>query len=431
MNTATTELPAGIHTVVVGVGDLNGIMRGKRIPASNWPTVCDNGVAISLAIFALDMTCDLWDTPYTNFDNGHPDFHIFPHGPVYAVPWEDGVAFCFGRAEGTDHKPVPIDPRNALIRVLDRAEAMGYEVKIGAELEFYLLDPETLKPRDSGIQVYSLSRAAELEHVLGPIRRHLNDVGIPIEQSNPEYAPGQAEVNIRYSEALAAADRAVAFRSLVKELAGAQNYLATFMAKPFLDQSGSGFHVHHSLWKDGANAFADGGKLSALGMNYLAGMQGRMVEMSLAAATTPNAYRRREAYSFCPINTAWCVDNRTVGLRVIEGKDSAVRVEKRDGTADCNPYYLMACEIAAGLDGIEQRLEPSDPTLGNAYEAKDVTPIPTDLATAIAAAKGSAFMAEVIGKDGLDILIGQGERELGFFANQITAVETERYLTNM
>jgi glutamine synthetase len=431
MNTATTELPAGTHTVVVGVGDLNGIMRGKRIPASHWPSVCENGVAVSLAMLALDMTCDIWDTPYTNFDNGYADFHIFPTGPAYAVPWEEGVAFCFGRAEGTDHKPVPIDPRNALIRVLDRAAAMGFEVQIGAELEFYLLDPETLKPRDSGIQVYGLARAAELEHVLGPIRRYLNDVGIPIEQSNPEYAAGQVEVNIRYSEALTAADRVIAFRSLVKELASSQNYIATFMAKPFFEESGNGFHVHHSLWKDGTNVFADGGKLSALGINYLAGMQSRMVEMSLASATTPNAYRRRQPYTFCPINTAWSVDNRTVGLRVIEGKDTAVRVEKRDGTADCNPYYLMACEIAAGLDGIEQGLEPTAETPGDAYASEDAAPIPTDLATAVELAKGSAFMTEVIGEDGLGILIQQGERELEFFANQVTPVELERYLTNM
>jgi len=431
MNTATTELPAGTHTVVMGVGDLNGIMRGKRIPASHWPSICENGVAVSLAMLALDMTCDIWDTPYTNFDNGYADFHIFPTGPAYAVPWEEGVAFCFGRAEGTDHKPVPIDPRNALIRVIDRASAMGYEVQIGAELEFYLLDPETLKPRDRGIQVYGLARAAELEHVLGPIRRYLNDVGIPIEQSNPEYAAGQVEVNIRYSEALTAADRVIAFRSLVKELASSQNYIATFMAKPFFEESGNGFHVHHSLWKDGKNAFADGGKLSALGMNYLAGMQGRMVEMSLAAATTPNAYRRRQPYTFCPINTAWSVDNRTVGLRVIQGRDSAVRVEKRDGTADCNPYYLIACEIAAGLDGIYQGLAPTAETPGNAYVSEDAAPIPTDLATAVELAKGSAFMTEVIGEDGLGILIQQGERELEFFANQVTPVEIERYLTNM
>jgi len=431
MSGTVTELPEGTHTVVLGAGDANGIMRGKRIPASHWPTVCESGAALSIATLAIDMTCDVWDTPYVNFDNGYPDMHLFPAREAYAVPWEEGVAFCFGRFESVDHQPIPIDPRNALIKVLKRAEDMGYEVNIGAELEFYLLDPETLKPRDSGIQVYGLARAAALEHVLGPIRRYLNDVGIPIEQSNPEYAAGQVEVNIRYSEALLAADRAVAFRSLVKELAVSQNYLATFMAKPFIEESGSGFHVHHSLWKDGKNAFSDGGKLSALGMNYLGGMQKRMAEMSLVASGTPNAYRRRQPYTFCPINSAWGGDNRTVGLRVIEGKDSAVRVEKRDGSADCNPYYLIACEIAAGLDGIEQGLSPSEKTMGNAYESETAEPIPTELATAVALAKNSNFLTGVVGENSMGIIVSQAERELEFFANQVTQVEMDRYLTNM
>mgnify|MGYP002630867564 CR=1 FL=1 len=431
MSVINVELPEGTHTVVLGAADTNGLMRGKRIPASHWPTVCENGVALSIATLTIDVTCDVWDTPYANFDNGYPDMHLFPVGPAYAMPWEEGVAFCFGRFEGTDHKPVPIDPRNALIRVLERAADMGYEVQLGAEMEFYLLDPVTLKPRDSGIQVYSLSRAAELEHVLGPIRRHINEVGIPIEQSNPEYAAGQVEVNIRYSEALLAADRSVSFRSLVKELAISHDYLATFMSKPFAGESGSGFHVHHSLWKDGKNIFSDGGKLSAVGVNYLAGMQTRMCEMSLASATTPNAYRRRQPYTFCPINASWGGDNRTVGIRVIEGKDSAVRVEMRDGSADCNPYYLMACQIAAGLEGIEKGLEPTAKTTGNAYESEDAEPIPADLATAVELAKGSDFLKEVMGEDGLMIQIGQAERELEFFGNQVTPVEFERYLTNM
>ncbi len=230
MNAKNAELPTGIHTVALGVADMNGIMRGKRIPASHWPTVCEDGNALSLALFTVDMTCDLWETPYVNSQNGYPDMHMFPMGQVYPLPWEEGVAFCLGRAEGTDHKPVPIDPRNALIGVLERAAGMGYEVKIGAELEFFLLDPETLRPRDSGIQVYGLTRASEMEHVIGPIRRHLNEVGIPIEQSNPEYAPGQVEVNIRYGDALSAADHAVVFRGHVKNLAHAHGYVATFMA---------------------------------------------------------------------------------------------------------------------------------------------------------------------------------------------------------
>lgn len=424
------SLPPGTHTVALGMGDLNGIMRGKRIPASHWDTICEGGNALSIALLALDMTSDIWDTPYVNFDNGYPDMHMFPLTRPVASPWEEGVAFCMARAEGMDHRPVPIDPRGALVAQVERAAAMGYEVKTGTELEFYLLDPETLQPRDQGIQVYNMARAAEMEHVLGPIRRLINEMGIPIEQSNPEYAAGQVEVNVRYGEALKSADQVIMFRSLVKELAQKHGYLATFMAKPFIAESGSGFHTHYSLWKDGRNAFASDGKLNPTGMAFLAGMRKHMAAISLAGSTTPNAYRRRQPYTFCPINNAWGYDNRTVGLRVIEGADTAVRVEKRDASADCNPYFLLACDIAAGLDGIEQGLEPGAPCLGNAYESQDAEALPGDLPSAVALAGGSDLMQRVLGEDRLTILIQQAERELEFMANQVTQVETDRYLRN-
>ena len=427
----TTALPEGTHTVALGVGDLNGLLRGKRIPADQWPRVCESGNALSIAMFACDMTSDVWDTPYVNMDNGYPDMHIFPGGPAYAVPWEEGRAFCFGRALGIDHEPVPIDPRGVLEAQVARAASMGYRAAIGAELEFYILDPESLAPVDVGNQFYGLARAAELEYAIGPIRRQLPEVGIPIEQSNPEYAAGQVEVNIRYGEALETADRVVAFRSFVKELARKQGLLATFMSKPFADQSGNGFHTHHSLWKDDENVFADPqGRLSSTGLHYLAGMQARMVETTLVAATTPNAYRRRQPYTFCPTNNSWGHDNRTVGLRVISGSPQAVRVEKRDGSADCNPYYLIATELAAGLDGIEQGLAPRHFSAGNGYEFEEAELLPTDLGTALRLARGSAFLRELLGEDRLEILASQAERELGFFADQVTPVETDRYLRN-
>ena len=425
------NLPSGTHTIAMGIGDLNGIMRGKRIPATHWKTICQEGNALSIALLVFDMTSDVWDTPYVNFDNGYPDMHIFPISEPVASPWEAGVAYCMARAEGMDHKPVPIDPRGCLIEQVERAAEMGFAVKTGTELEFYLLDPETLEPRDRGIQVYSLARAAEMEHVLGPIRQQINQLGIPIEQSNPEYAPGQVEVNIRYDDALVAADRVIMFRSLVKELAQKHGYLATFMSKPFIDQSGSGFHTHYSLWKDGQNAFADKGKLNKIGMSFMAGLQKNMAEMSLAGATTPNAYRRRKPYSFCPINNSWGYDNRTVGLRVIEGADTAVRIEKRDGSADCNPYYLLACDIAAGLDGIEKELQPTEACLGNAYALEGADFIPLDLESAVTLAKKSALMQRVLGEDRLTILLQQAEREIGFIAEQVTPVEIERYIRNL
>ena len=428
------SLPEGTHTVVLGLGDLNGIMRGKRIPSSHWDTICKNGNALSIALFALDMTCDVWDTPYVNFDNGYPDMHMFPSTKPIALPWEPGVAMAFARVEGMDHKPVPIDPRNALVSQVERAEKMGFTLQVGTELEFHLLDPETLEPRDQGIQVYGLERAAELEHVLGPIRRQINECGIPIEQSNPEYAPGQVEVNIRYADALLAADRVVMFRTLVKQLAAAHGYKATFMAKPFFEHSGNGFHAHYSLWKDGKNTFANGGKLSDTGRHFLGGMQSRMAENAVCGSATVNGYRRRQPFSFCPINTSWGIDNRTVGLRVIEGSDSAVRVEKRDAGADCNPYYLLAADIAAGLDGIENSIEPGPMCEGNGYELEDEPPIPTDLGTAIKLARESNWLKDVMGEMRWELYLQQSERELAFFndylANQVTSHERARYLSN-
>jgi glutamine synthetase len=422
------SLPEGTHTVVMGLGDANGIMRGKRFPASHWPSIVKSGNALSASTFAMDMTCDVWDTPYVNFGNGFPDIHMFPMGKPFSLPWEPGVAMCFGRAEDMEHKPVPIDPRNALLRQLARADAMGYEVQVGCELEFYLLDPQTMLPRDEGIDCYGLDRAAELEHVLGPIRQQINACGIPIEQSNPEYSAGQVEVNIRYDEALKSADNVVLFRSLVRQLARAHGYRATFMPKPFIDGSGNGFHTHYSLWKDGQNVFSNGGHLNDLGRHFVGGLQKRIAEASICGCPTPNGYKRRQPMSFCPTNASWGIDNRTVALRVIEGSQSAVRVEKRDAGADANPYYLLAADISAGLDGIEQGLEPGKIITGNAYEAKDIPPLPRDAQTALYLARQSEWLQDVMGRDGFEIYVQQAEREIEFISNQVTPVEQARYL---
>ena len=422
------SLPKDIHTVVLGMGDLNGIMRGKRIPANRWQDVCETGNACCLSLFTMDMTCDVWDTPLVNFENGFPDFHIMPATRPVPIPWEPGVAMCFGTGLGMDHKPVPVDPRQALVRQIERAAAMGIDVQAGAELEFYLLDPQTGQPRDVGNDCYGLERAASFEHVLGPIRQQIDAIGIPIEQSNPEYAPGQVEVNMRYDSALLAADRVVMFRSLVKQLATRHGYLASFMAKPFIDLGGNGFHLHYSLWSEGHNIFSDGGRLNDTGRHFLGGLQKRMIETSICGAANVNSYRRRVPYSFCPTNASWGMDNRTVALRVIEGSDSATRVEKRDAGADCNPYLLMATDIAAGLDGIEEKQEPTKITMGDAYCDSHDDALPTTLADAIRVARASDWLASVLGAAQLETWLQQAERELKFFDNQVTPFETDRYL---
>ena len=422
-------LPEGTHTVILGLGDLNGLMRGKRIPAEQWPRICESGNALAMSLFAMDITCDVWETPVVGFANGFPDCHLFPLYAPVAVPWEPGVAFCFARAESMDHAPLSIDPRQPLLRQVERAAEMGIDVQVGTELEFYLLDPQTGLPRDTGNECYGLTRAAALEPVLGPMRRHLADMGIPIEQSNPEYAAGQVEVNIRYDSAIIAADRVVMFRSLVKQLAAQHELNATFMAKPFLSESGNGFHFHYSLWSKGRNMLASGGKLNKTGRHVLGGMQRHMAEASICGAATVNAYRRRQPLSFCPVNASWGFDNRTVALRVVEGSDSAVRIEKRDAGADCNPYLMMAADIAAALDGIAGKAEPTAATAGNAYEDHGAPALPLDLASAISLARGSGWLCDVLGGDQYEIWLQQAERELDFFWQQVTPFETDRYLT--
>lgn len=418
-----------ITTVVMGIGDLNGILRGKRIPLSHWPTIQEEGMALSNAMFAMDMTCDIWDTPYTNMGTGYPDVRIFPQSDVlHPMLWDPGAGFVMGRAQKEDGGPLEIDPRNALLQVAARAEELGYQVMIGAELEFFLLDPETLLPRQAGIQVYGLERAMELEHVLGPIRNDLVAAGIPIEQSNPEYAPGQVEVNIRFAEAVETADRVVAFRGMVKQLAIAHGYVASFMAKPFFDISGNGFHVHHSALSEGRNIFADGGHLSTIGLQYLGGLRRHMAELTVFAAPTPNSYRRRQPYSFCPINNAWGVDNRTVGLRVIEGHDKSVRIEQRDASADANPYLLLAGQMAAGLAGIEEEMDPGPPENGDAYANQEADPLPTDLVAAIALARSSKLIGSTYDPDLVGIYLEQAQREVEFVSAQVTPVEQTRYL---
>ncbi len=424
------SLPPDTHTVILALGDLSGILRGKRLHVSMWDRACRTGIAMANAIFVLDMTCDIWDTPYANMGTGYPDFVVHPiEGTLRPVPWSEGTVLAIGEAREEDGSPVRVDPRGRLVRVVEKAAVMGYDAKIGTELEFFLLDPETKRPLDTGIQVYGIARGAMFEHVLGPIRNLCTEFGIPIELSNPEYSPGQFEVNIHYASALTAADNAMLFRNAVKEIAADHGLLATFMAKPFSDLSGSGFHVHQSLWFDGRNAFSDGsGHLSDVGRWYLGGLRRHMRELALLGAPNPNSFRRRQPYTFCPTNTTWGGDNRTVGIRAVEGHDEAVRVEQRDGSADANPYLLVAGQLAAGLWGIENEADPGPRTDGDAYAIDDVEAIPATVPEAVEALRGSALAKELLGDELLEIIVGMAEREQAFVAAAVTDVERARYL---
>lgn len=427
----SAELSSQVHTVELAVADTHGILRGKRVPVDLWPSVQSNGIAMAHVLFSWTPRCeirddDTWAVP----EDGWPDMRLIPiPETLREVPWLPGSArvLCDARDEETGDT-LAVSPRAVLQCVLARAAELGYEVHIGFEAEFYLLNPQTKQPYESDIQCYSISRGTEYEPVLGPMRNQLREFGIPIEAANVEFAPGQFEVNIRYGEAIRTADNAVLFRNAIKELAAQHGYLASFMAKISHEQSGSGVHLHHSLWRDDENAFAADGELSEVGRWYLGGLQQHMPELTLLSSPTPNALKRRNPYTFCPVNDTWGIDNRTTALRVVTGSDKAMRIEQRDGSADCNPYLAIAGQIAAGLEGIERRIEPGPRCEGDAYADAAARQLPTTIPEAADALERSELASKVFGKPLVDNLTLGARYEHRFVNDRVSDVERDRYL---
>ncbi|WP_310965074.1 glutamine synthetase family protein [Nocardioides terrisoli] len=423
------ELPDGVHTVQLAVPDAAGVLRGKLIPASAWPAVAEGGIHMASVLYSWTPRCEIReDDEWADPSKGWPDMHVTPLDDLRLVPWRPGFALTLCETSDDEGNELPVSPRSALKRVLAHAERLGFEVRIGFEIEFYLLDAVSKKPRHDNIQCYGLARAAEYEDALGPMRNDLIAFGIPIEAANAEYAPGQVEINVRYDEAMHTADNAVLFRNAVKEIATQHGYVASFMAKISRDQSGSGVHLHHSLWRDGANVFADGRQLSDIGRWYLGGLQRHMADFTLFGSPTPNSYKRRQAYSFCPQTASWGHDNRTVGLRVIEGSESAVRIEQRDGSSDANPYLIMAAQIAAGIDGVEHQIEPGPPTDADAYADEAGAVLPRTVPEAAEALEKSDLAREVFGDTLIRVVVGTARHEHAYVNERVSDVERDRYL---
>lgn len=252
-------------------------------------------------------------------------------------------------------------------------------------------------------------------------------MGIPIEATNPEYSGGQFELNIVHGEALASADRTVLMREGVRELAARHGLAATFMAKPWTDQAGNGMHVHQSLWQAGTNQFhADGDELSETGRHYLAGLLARMREHALLGCSTPNAYHRRADLSFAPTVICWGGDNRTVAVRAVVGSPTSTRIEQRDASADCNVYLVFAAQIAAGLAGIRDRLEPPPMATGNAYEL-DLERLPVTFLEAYDLFQASSAARALLGEATVDAYLAALAPEVEVMITSAADWERQRY----
>ncbi len=388
----------GIHTVELAAPDTQGHLRGKRVPVSRFlEDTHRSGANIADAMFVFDMQNDLPDNEFVNIDTGYLDCHLQPdmgtarlltHRPGYAIVLADALD-----PEGNAH---PLAPRGVLAAQIERCRAAGVDPVVATELEFFLCTPEW-EPVQSHIQYSSLTDGLEIEPVLHAMRDALLGAGIEVESSNAEYGPGQIEINTGPADAMTAADNTVLFKSIVKQVAVQHGMRATFMPKPWAEQSGSGMHVHTSLLgTDGTNAFADSdGAPNKLMSSWLGGIIEHAAAITMLGAPTSNGPKRIRPYTFAPTHISWGLDNRTVLARCIaEANSAANRVEFRSAGADANPYLIVAGLLAAGADGIERTLDPGAMGVGDMYtEPGDCPPIPTDLSGAIAAFAGSPLAA--------------------------------------
>ena len=263
-----------------------------------------------------------------------------------------------------DGSPVVASPRQILIAVIRAGAEMGFTPYAASELEFYLYkesyaeawekDYKDLTPTIPYILDYHILATTMDEQYLGAIRRGMHGAGIPIEFSKGEAWYGQHEVNLRYADAVTAADRHTIYKNGVKEIAFLNEISATFMAKPSEDDIGSSCHIHQSLVdKDGKSAFVDDkGEETDTFRHFLGGMRNHIRELALFVAPAINSYKRYAAESWAPTSVSWGRDNRTCGFRVV-GHGQSRRVECRIPGADANPYLAFAALLAAGLDGIE------------------------------------------------------------------------------
>ena len=423
-----------IETVELAVVDTQGAIRGKRVPA---PAFLEGAeFAMSSGLFCLDYGLDVLAAGEYSWASGYPDVFLVPDlDTLRLVSWRPGTALVFCDVVDGAGRPVPLDPRLVLRRAENQARAAGFEPCFGLETEFYLLDPDTLRPRHPRIPIYSLHDDSYLWPVLRDIQAALQAAGIVVEASGAEYGAGQVEINLGWSAPVAAADDLMFFRYAVKQIAASHGFLATFMAKPWAGSSGSGLHVHQSLRsrETGRNVFWDAatGELSAAARWYLGGLLHHAAETCCVAVPTPNGYKRTSDYSFAPTQVTWGFDHRSAAVRALVRGDGGTRLEHRVAAADANPYFLVATQLLAGLAGLEKQLEPPPAATTDVYAATGAEPLPGRLSEALACFAHSSFARSALGEEVTELLGVLGRAEQAAADAAVTGWERRRYLESV
>ncbi|MFC4425617.1 type I glutamate--ammonia ligase [Deinococcus navajonensis] len=341
-----------------------------------------------------------------------------------------------------DRTPFEGDPRQVLRRQVDRARSMGFEMFVGTEPEFFLFE-RTSDGRGTTVThdkagYFDLAPIDKGERIRREIVNKLLHMGFDIEAAHHEVAPGQHEIDFRYAPALETADRIATFKFVVKRVALEYGLLASFLPKPIAGVSGSGMHCHLSLSKDGQNAFADpAGEhgLSRTALQFIAGLLEHAGAMTAITNPLVNSYKRLVPGFEAPVNVAWSTSNRSALIRIPAKRGASTRAEVRMPDPSCNPYLALAVMLAAGLDGIEQGMEPPPAIQRNIFKMTvrekrhhRVRELPSDLREALEELGKDDVVADALGDHVMTHFVAAKRSEWQEYSATIHAWELDRYL---
>lgn len=431
--------------VKVAITDIDGVLRGKFMHRDKFLSAIESGFGFCDVVFGWDMADAQYEhVDITGWHTGFGDVDArIDTGTFRKVPWEDDVPFFLADFSKSDGKDYPVCPRSLLKKALMTAEDLGFKPYFSQEFEWFNFkenasdlearnfnNPKSLTP---GMFGYSILRASENSAYFHDLFDLLEQFDVPLEGLHTETGPGVYEAAIQYDEILKSADRAVLFKTAVKEIANKHGIMASFMAKPSADLPGCSGHVHQSLWdKNGSNnLFFDASKkdhTSDTMKSYVAGQLHCMPFILPLFAPTVNSYKRLVEGAWAPTTLTWGIDNRTTALRALPVGNKSTRLETRVIGSDVNPYLAMAACLASGLYGIKNNLKLEVPaTVGNGYNDFKNGKLPANLKEATDAMKTSDIAGELLGKEFVAHFVKTREWEWQKFSQAVTDWEMKRY----
>ena len=393
---------ANIDVLRVTYLDILGVIRSKDLLVSQLDQVSHGGPAFCQGIWVTTTGGDVLDAQNIISD-GLQDFisQIVPES-WRELPWEPGVAYVAAGANNPDGTRNLLSPRNILELMVQKYEELGLSPIVGPELEFYIAEKDENGKYRRAIerkgQAYTTGSSIDPQGTFLHLLRMLDQMNIGIFAGNHEFSPSQYEINFWHGPALDAADRTLLMKTAIKEVVARAGQHATFCGKPWSDEGGSGFHLHFSVVdKNGKNVMHDGGdELSAVAKSMIAGIVKHAHALTAICNPTINAFKRLGPDTLAPYRANWGLDNRSAMIRIPPERGSGTRLEVRVADGAANPYLMIAAILAAGLDGIVNKLEAPEPVVGISYDNESAPVLPMSLEEALDALQKDTVLREIL-----------------------------------